>query len=193
MFYNLNMLLKFLSQWLSRNPIKWSQWAEDLNRHFCKEDMQVARRHMKRWSTQPKIREMQIKTTLRYHFTLVRMANIKNLQTINTERVWRKGSPPTLLMGMWTEVSTRENSIEVPYKTKTRPIISSVQFSSVAHACPTLCNPMDCSTPGFHVHWQLLELTQTHVHWVGDAIQPSHSLSSPFPPAFNLSQHQGLF
>ena len=50
---------------------------------------------------------------------------------------------------------------------------------------------MDCSTPGFPVHHQLLELTQTHVHWVGDAIQPSHPLSSPFPPAFNLSQHQG--
>ena len=70
---------------------------------------------------------------------------------------------------------------------------SSVQFSSVAQSCPkTLCNPMDCSTPGFPVHHQLLKLTQTHVHRVGDAIQPSHPLSSPFPPAFNLSQHQGL-
>ena len=53
--------------------------------------------------------------------------------------------------------------------------------------------PLDCSTPGFPVHHHLLELAQTHVHWVGDAIQPSHSLSSPSPPAFNLSQHQGLF
>ena len=53
--------------------------------------------------------------------------------------------------------------------------------------------PMDCSTPGFPVHHQLPELTQTHVHWVGDAIQPSHPLSPPSPPAFNLSQHQGLF
>ena len=53
--------------------------------------------------------------------------------------------------------------------------------------------PMDCSTPGLPVHRQLPEFTQTHVHWVGDAIQPSHSLSSPSPPAFNLSQHQGLF
>ena len=66
-------------------------------------------------------------------------------------------------------------------------------FSSVAQSCPTLCNPMDCSTPGFPVHHQLLELTQTHVHRVGDAIQPSHPLSSPSPPAFSLSQHQGLF
>ena len=56
-----------------------------------------------------------------------------------------------------------------------------------------LCNPMDCSTPGSPVHHQLPELAQTHVHWVSDAIQPSHPLSSPFPPAFNLSQHQGLF
>ena len=66
------------------------------------------------------------------------------------------------------------------------------QFSSVAQSCPTLCHPMDCSTPGLPVHHQLLEFTQTHVHWVGDAIQPSHPLSSP-SPAFNLSQHQGLF
>ena len=67
-----------------------------------------------------------------------------------------------------------------------------VQFSSVAQSCLTLCNPMDCSTPGFPVHHQLLELTQTHDHRVGDAIQPSHPLLSP-SPAFNLSQHQGLF
>ena len=67
------------------------------------------------------------------------------------------------------------------------------QFSSVAQLCPTLCDPRDCSMPGLPVHHQLLELTQTHVHWAGDAIQPSHPLSSPSPPAFNLSQHQGLF
>ena len=68
-----------------------------------------------------------------------------------------------------------------------------LSFSSVAQSCPTLCDPMDCSMPGFPVHHQLLELTQTHAHWVSDAIQPSHPLPSPFPPAFNLSQHQGLF
>ena len=70
---------------------------------------------------------------------------------------------------------------------------SSVQFTSVAQSCPTLCNPMDCSMPGLPVHHQLLELTQTHVHRIGDAIQPSHPLSSPSPLAFHLSQHQGLF
>ena len=67
------------------------------------------------------------------------------------------------------------------------------QFSSVAQSCPTLCNYTDCSMPGLPVHHQLPELTQTLVHWVSDAIQPSHALSSPLPPAFNLSQHQGLF
>ena len=66
------------------------------------------------------------------------------------------------------------------------------QFSSVTQSCPTLCYPMDCSTPGFPVHHQLPEFTQTHVHRVSNAIQPSHPLSSPSPPAFNLSQHQGL-
>ena len=67
------------------------------------------------------------------------------------------------------------------------------QFGSVTQLCPTLCDPMDCSTPGFPVHHQFPELTQTHVHQVGDAIQPSHPLSSPSSPTFNLSQHQGLF
>ena len=67
------------------------------------------------------------------------------------------------------------------------------QFSSVAQSCTTLCNPMDCSTPGFLVLHQLPELAQTRAHRVGDVIQPSHPLSSPSPPAFSLSQHQGLF
>ena len=67
------------------------------------------------------------------------------------------------------------------------------QFSSVPQSCLTLCNPMDCSTPGLPVHYQLPEIAQTHVHLVSDVIQPSRLLSSPFPPAFNLSQHQGLF
>ena len=67
------------------------------------------------------------------------------------------------------------------------------QFSSVAQSCPTCCDPMNHSTPGLPVHHQLLEITQTHVHRVGDAIQPSHPLSSPSPPAPNPSQHQGLF
>ena len=71
--------------------------------------------------------------------------------------------------------------------------VCEVQFSSVTQLCPTLCDPMDCSTPGLPVHHQLPEFTQTNVHWVGDAIQPSHPLLSPSSPDFNLSQHQGLF
>ena len=66
-------------------------------------------------------------------------------------------------------------------------------FSSVAQSCPTLCDPMNCRTPGLPVHHQLPEFTQIHVHRVGDATQPSHPLSSPSSPAPNPSQHQGLF
>ena len=72
-------------------------------------------------------------------------------------------------------------------------MIYSVQFSSVTQSSLTLCDPMNHSTPGLLVHQQLLEFTQTHVHWVGDAILPSHPLSSPSPPAPNPSQHQRLF
>ena len=68
-----------------------------------------------------------------------------------------------------------------------------IQFSSVAQSCPNLFDPMDCRTPGFPVHHQLPELTQTHAHWVGDAIQLSHPLLSSSPPTFNPSQHEGLF
>ena len=67
-----------------------------------------------------------------------------------------------------------------------------IQFSSATQLCPTLCDPKDCSTPGIPVHHRLPELTQIHVHRVGDAIQPSHPLSSPSPPAFYLAQHQGF-
>ena len=73
------------------------------------------------------------------------------------------------------------------------PFWCSVQFSSVAQSCLTLCNPMNHSTPGLPVHHQLPESTKTHVHWVSDAIQPSHPLSSPSPPAFNPSRHRGIF
>ena len=85
-----------------------------------------------------------------------------------------------LVQGMWQNVSKW---------------FLSVQFSSVqsTQSCPTLCDPMDCSMLGLPVYHQLPELTQTDILWVGDTIQPSHSLSSPSPPAFNLSQHEGHF
>ena len=72
-------------------------------------------------------------------------------------------------------------------------ISSVLPFSSVSQSCPTLCDPNNCSTPGLPAHHQLLEFTQTHVHWVSDAIHPSHPLLSPSPPAPSPSQHQGLF
>ena len=74
-----------------------------------------------------------------------------------------------------------------------RTLLKQLQFRSVAQSCPTLCNPMNRSTPSLPVHHQLLEFTQTHGHRVGDAIKPSHPLSSPSPPALNPSQHQSLF
>ena len=88
----------------------------------------------------------------------------------------------------WTELNWTEHDLEIKNHT-----ITSVQFNSVTQSCPTLQDPMDCSMPGFPVHHQHLGLTQTHVHRVGDAIQPSHPLSSPSPLAFNLSQHRDLF
>ena len=80
----------------------------------------------------------------------------------------------------------------VMYWCESWTVKKAVQVSSVAQSCLTLCNAMNRSTPGLPVHQQLLEFTQTHVHWVNDAIQPSHPSSSPSPPALNLSQHQGL-
>ena len=85
-----------------------------------------------------------------------------------------------------------ELSIPGPAASRASSVLHGVQFSSV-QSRPTLCDPMDCSTPGLPVHCQLPEFTQTHVHWVGDAIQPSHPLSSSSLPALNLPQHQGLF
>ena len=84
--------------------------------------------------------------------------------------------------------------VKVPFSLITEADVQCMlQFSSVTQSCPTLCDPTACSTSGFSVHHQLPDLAQTHVHCIGDAIQPSHPLSSPSTPAFNLSQHQGLF
>ena len=95
----------------------------------------------------------------------------------------------------WTEESGGLQSIASVEKTRRqlKQLSRHASVSSVTQSHLTLCDAMDCSTPSFPVHHQQLELTQTHVHWVSDAIQPSHALSSPSPPAFNLSQHQGLF
>ena len=89
----------------------------------------------------------------------------------------------------WGIISCQANSTVCQLFGLSQVLFNSIQLLSHFQ----LCDPMDCSTPGFPVHHQLSELAQTHGHWVGDAIQPSHPLSSPSPPAFSLSQHQGLF
>ena len=96
----------------------------------------------------------------------------------------------TLYIVLWVTAQLQVQVLVTKLKTLYH---RSVQFSSVAQSCPTLCDPMNCSTPGLPVYHQLPEFTQTHVHRVGDAIQPSHPLSSPSPPAPNPSQHQSLF
>ena len=128
----------------------------------------------------------------------------------------RKGNHNTLLVRIKLVQSLWKKSMEIPQNTKNRStvwfsnssplyiskkmktlkdkhtlIFISASIQSLSHV--PLCNPVDCNTPGFLVHHQLWELAQTQVHRVTDAIQPSHHLSSPSPPTFNLSQHQGLF
>ena len=102
---------------------------------------------------------------------------------------------------VWTEAVMQKTNLRAAWRAgkqgrdrqKTDMKWMTRQFSSVARSWPTLCDPTDCSTPGLPVRHQLPEFTQTHVPWVGDAIQPSHPLSSPSPPALNCPQHQGLF
>ena len=97
-------------------------------------------------------------------------------------------------MGLDVLAQFLSSGLEDVYKPQGHSILFlKIQFSSVAQSCVTLCNPMDCSTPGLPVHHQLSESTQTHFLRVSDAIKPSHPLSSPSPPALNLSRHQDLF
>ena len=117
--------------------------------------------------------------------------------TVDHHKLWKilqeMGIPDNLTCLLRNLYAGQEATVRTGHGTTTGSKSGKEYVSSVAQSCPTLCGPMECSIPGLPVHHQLLEITQTHVHWVGDAIQPSHPLSSPSPPAFNLSQHQGLF
>ena len=122
-------------------------------------------------------------------FQILKDDAVKVLHSI-CQQIWKACSDHRTGKGPFSFQSQRK---EMPQNAQTTTQMHSSQFSSVAQSCPTLCDPMNRSTPGLPVHHQLPEFTQTHVRRVHDAIQPSHPLSSPSPPAPNPSQHQSLF
>ena len=121
------------------------------------------------------------------HHTYKIHEELVNKSTVKRERNCFTAVSFRIVLGKDPDIFVGDKTSHFSY------ILHSVQFSSVAQLCPSLYQPMDCRMPGFPVHHQLLELTQTHIHGVGDAIQPSHPLSSPSPHTCNLPQHQGLF
>ena len=120
------------------------------------------------------------------------VSTASDMQMITTLMAESKEELKSLLMKVKEESEKSSLTLSVQ-KTKIMHLVPTVHLSSVAQSCPTLCNPMNLSTPGLPVHHQLPEFTQTHIHRVSDAIQPPHPLSSPSPPAPNPSQHQTLF
>ena len=177
----------------------------------------MANKHRKRCSTSLIIREMQIKTTMRYPLTM--LVGIQTSTATKKLEIKLPYDPAIPVLGIHTEETRRERdtcilmfiaALLIIARTWKQPrcpssdelirklwyiytMEYSVQFTSVAQSCPTLCDPMNLSTPGLPVHHQLLEFTQTHFHRVCDAIQPSHPRSSLSPRAPNPSQHQSLF
>ena len=135
-------------------------------------------------------REIQIKSTMRYHLMTLRMAVIRKARIISAGEPWRKGNSHTWLVGMWIDSATKKTSKKIPCSVFLF-FFFSVQFSSTVVS--DSLRPHESQHARCPCSSQLLESTQTHVHWVGDAIRPSHPLSSTSPPALNLSQNQGLF
>jgi len=117
-----------------------------------------------------------------------RLKNFKKLKSFQASflimMLWKKEI--NYIKNMWMHINIFKNSKSFSFR-------ASVQFTSIAQSCLTLCNLMDCSMPGLPVHHQHLEFIQCHIHWDTDVIQTSHPLSYPSPPAFNISQHQCLF
>ena len=172
------------------NPIR--KWAEGLNRRFSKKTYRWLVNTWKDAWHFSLLENCKSKTQWGIISHRSEWPSSKSLQTINAgEGVEKREHSCTVggnmnwysHYGRWYGDSLKKLGIKAPW----------VHFSSVAQSCLTLCDPMNCSTPGLPVHYQLLEFTQTHVHQVSDAIQPSHPLSSPYPPAPNPSQHQSLF
>ena len=144
---------------------------------------------MKRYSILYIIRELQIKTIIRYHYTHIRMPKI---QTIDNTRWWQGCEARGTLLHCWQEYKLAQSLWKTVWQ-----FLRKLRFfnhcCSVAHSCPTLCDPMDCSTPDHPVPHHLPTFAQVHVHCISDAIQPSHPLMPSSLSAVNLSQHQGLF
>ena len=136
-------------------------------------------------------------TELNYYLLMKLYLSVNVVESHLLQRSTFLGNPvffsPRASWWRWKRRVKKLASNSIFKKLRSWYLVPSVRFNSVTQLCPTLCDPMDCSTPSFPVHHQLPELAQTHVHQVGDAIQPSYPLLSPFPPAYNHFQHQGLF